>query len=224
MNNNEIKKIQNFKKNINVKAKERKKGRVYIDSCFVCPAGYNPKFKTTAENWISKFRNIKVNSRQLNPNQMNLLVINLYNKDMSFISKNHFEPLFISHLGESFYSGNIWQAFYGKTKDHILEEYCGCGEIPKMIFDGMFYTKASEAVSAAIIMMPSITVIYENPNAKTPLEYNVLMKLTKLYRFDLHLSQIRIPMSYYKNIDFKDEIEQQRRKINSISSFDCEFY
>ena len=221
MNTKEVEKLEKFHKEVEENFKKNKKSGISINTCCVCAAGYNPKYRTTAENWISKLSNIKSTSEQFSPDDMNLLVVNLFNPYMDVIDCCHFEPIFMSHLGENYYSGNIWQAFYGKENDNILEDYDGCLPPRKMCFDGMFYRKNNCNISAAVIMLPYKTVIFENPNATTPLNYDVLMGLTRLHNFDLNLSRVRIPNSYYLKNTLENTIEQDRQKINSINREDC---
>ena len=64
-------------------------------------------------------------------------------------------------------------------------------------------------------MLPYKTVIFENPNATTPLNYDVLMGLTRLHNFDLNLSRVRIPNSYYLKNTLENTIEQDRQKIKT---------
>ena len=78
MNTKEVEKLENFHKEVEENFKNKKPLGISINTCCVCAAGYNPKFRTTAENWISKLSNIKSTSEQFSPNDMNLLVINLF--------------------------------------------------------------------------------------------------------------------------------------------------
>ena len=89
------------------------------------------------------------------------------------------------------------------------------------MFNGMFQRDSSKCISAAIIMKPLKTVIYENINTDNPLSKDVLLTLTRLPYFDLNLSQVRIPNNYYMNSNLADEINAKRKKINSINSSDC---
>lgn len=219
MNNEEVKKLEKFENEMNIKAKNAKKGTIVSGVCSVSPVGYNPKYQTTAEMCISKFSNIKADKKQLSENNYNILMINLYNKDYWSVISNALNPLFISHIGINLYSGYLWQAFYGKEGDSILEEYCGYQDIPKLQFNGMFEREDKKHISAAIIAMPFKTAIFENHNSNMPLPFDVLMQLTRMPYFDLNLSQIRIPAEFYsENNKFKEDIESKRGKINSITS------
>ncbi|MBQ8459883.1 hypothetical protein IJ541_07260 [bacterium] len=220
MNDDEKDGIKKHKEESRKKYINSDKKGVFIDFYSVCPAGTNKKYRTTAENWISKISNIKAKSEQFKLNKMNILVINLFNEEMDLVDLIHFKPLFVSHQGCAFYSGNMFQAFYGKEGDKILEEYRG-GYCPKMTFDGMFNREHSNNISAAILMMPYKTIIYENPNACVPLTYNVLFDLTKMHSFDLAHSFVRIPKTFYDKHKLSAEITRCRQKINSITINDC---
>lgn len=103
-----------------------------------------------------------------------------------------------------------------------MEDYFGIGNIPTLDFNGMFEREENKQISAAIVMIPYKTIIYENPNADKMLPYESLLSLTKMPYFDLNLSQTRIPIEFYDLNTFKNEIEYNRKKINSVSK--VEFY
>lgn len=220
INGDEKNKIIQHKQKIEENNAKRTKKGIHIDYLTVCPAGSRDKYKTVAENWIDKISSIKSNSEQFSDNKMNLLVVNLFNKDMDLVYLKHFHPLLISQDECSFYSGNIFQAFYGKTGDKIFEDYMGLCE-SQMTFDGMFNREYARKISAAVFMSPYYTIVFENPNAETPLSYRVLLNLTKLHNFELNSSIIRIPKNYYEIHNLSDEIELKREKINSIVTDDC---
>ena len=220
MNEQELKKLENFQKKFAERTKNAPKGSVQSAIITVSPVGYNPKFKTVGEMCISKFSNIKSSSGQLSAGNYNILAINLFNKDYFSISNEAANPLFLSFRGESFYSGYLWQAFYAQEGDIVLEDYLGTGNIPTLEFNGMFEREENKQISAAIIMIPYKTIIYENHNSDKMFPYGTLLSLTKMPYFDLNLSQTRIPIGFYDLNTFKNEIEYHRKKINSISKVD----
>lgn len=226
MNTDEKNKLKEFKEETARMDENAPKGSVVLSKVIeISPVGYNKKFNTTNEMCISKFSNIKSSSKQLVKGNMNILVINLFNKDFWTVGGHACQPLYTSFRGEGLETGYLWQAFYAQKGDSVLECYNGIRAIPKLMFDGMFNRKEMERISATLIMLPNKTILFENHNASTPLSYDVLMQLVKIHDFDSYLSQIRIPKSHYKNSLlrknlFKCEINKIREKINSVKKSD----
>ncbi len=225
MNTDEKNKLKEFEEETDQMVKNAPKGSVISNIIEISPVGYNEKFKTTNEMCISKFSNIKSSSKQLLKGNMNILVINLFNKDFWTVGGHACQPLYTSFRGEGLETGYLWQAFYAKKGDSVLESYNGIRAIPKLMFDGMFNRKDMKRISATLIMIPNKTILFENHNASTPLSYEVLMQLIKIHHFDSYLSQIRIPKSHYKKSflrgnSFKCEINKIRKKINSVNKSD----
>lgn len=225
MNTDEKNKLKEFEEETKRMIENAPKGSVQSNVISISPVGNNDKFKTTNEMCISKFSNIKSSSKQLVKGNMNILVINLFNRDFWTVGEHACQPLYTSFRGEGLETGYLWQAFYAKKGDSVLECYNGMRAIPKLIFDGMFNRKDMKRISAALVMLPNKTIIFENHNATTPLSYEVLMQLIKIHKFDSYLSQIRIPKSHYKREllcgnTFKREINKLRNKINSVTRSD----
>lgn len=218
MNNNENKRLKQFKAN----ARQAKVSSITS----VSPVGRNKKFKTTAENCINKFSNIKAESEQLKDGQTNILAINFFNPDFSSYSStliNALHPIFMGNCDKgAIFSGFLWQAFYAKEGDKVFEDYRERSKNPNLIFSGMFERQEKQHISAALLFFMNKTVILENPNANKPLSKEVLLSLTCLNNFDLNLSQVRIPNTYYTKSKFSEKIEQQRNLINSINSEDLQ--
>ena len=192
-----------------------------VMSCLIeiSAAGNNPKFSTYAENCINKFSNIKAFKKQLKAGDYNVLVVSLIDDDFCLFPT---EQLCYIHNGPwgSLSTGSIWQAFYGKENDKVLEGYIGNGNIPTMKFSGMFERNDKNNISAALIILPYKVVLYENHNAINPLPKEVLMSLINMHDFDLNISEIRIPYSYFTDLEFKNKIKKQRKIINSITKND----
>lgn len=144
------------------------RGTVTIKEHDVFPAGRPTSGECTAENVAQKIAQLKPGARQAERGKPSILWLDLQS-DWWSVADYAIRPLTRSR-GE-LYTCGIWHGFYGRRdlpffEGHI-EKHGGAFDIRRQRFDGMLRQRPEW--SAAIVSLPSTTVLFENPWAEVTL-------------------------------------------------------
>lgn len=188
--------------------------RVHITEHDVFPAGRPRANECTAENVAQKLAQKKEGARQADGDNPSILWIDLQNESWS-VPEHGLQP-FIRWHG-ALYSYGIWHGFYGRKdlplfEGHI-ERHGGPFGVFRQRFDGLLIQRPEW--SAAVISLPSSTVLYENPWAKNRLGPRIRESLLLVPDADVTAS-----WAQWGSVPLQQVIEAEWERIEYIAKRD----
>lgn len=182
----EAKALAEFK---NTKVTPLSKPGVDVKIKTVVPFGRPAIDEKVTENVICKLAQIKEKEHQLSKTETSILWLDFQDEIWNLGLKED-SSLPIRTWSESYWTGELWHAFYGWKGAPIFEGE-QFGKIVRMRHDGRF--RKPTKVDAVIIALQNATMVIENPSSLKPIKSEIWRQLQLLHRFSLELSWINWP-------------------------------